>query len=307
MNARAALITGTLMCLALVRAGPCSALSLKTSVAETFMGDVMPGSKLVFSKAKGVKLRVSNSGTNATSVEFAIEIPNERRSKDGFDPWPYPETVRILGGAGDAVMSAGQHRDFDLEVAVPKMMPADGGLYEVDVVVTGRDQDGGMLPLRIRALLSVGRPPSGLIDDNVERPEFTVAPLNSVPDKVPWKSRGEDPGGGSTLKLINASDEDLTISLSPVREWDESVRMAAGVSLVPNPQWLHFEAESIKVRAGAIGRARIWASIPNQSRYVGRRFAFVAAADAVAGGRRTRRYFVYYAVLDGPEGATRAP
>ena len=108
------------------------------------------------------------------------------------------------------------------------------------------------------------------------------------------------------MKLINASEEDLTIALSAVREWDDDVRMAAGALPAPNPQWLHFEMENIKVRAGAIGRVRIWASIPKQTRYIGRRFAFVAAADAVAGGRRTRRYFVYYAVLEGQEDATRA-
>jgi hypothetical protein len=120
--------------------------------------------------------------------------------------------------------------------------------------------------------------------------------------------RGEDdPGGGTTLKLVNAGDEDLTVTLSPVREWDDDVQIKDGYELAPNPRWLRLDPGVVTVRAGAIGRARVWADVPRQARYEGRRMAFIAAVDAESRGRRTRRYYVLYLNLTQMEEEKRAP
>ncbi len=309
MNARAAPSFAALMCLALVRAGPCRALSLRSSAAESFLGDVSPGTAVSVSKATGSGLRVENSGGDPIRVEFRAVSPPPGGCKDGYDPWPHPESVRLEAKARGAELRPGEAAAADLVVTVPRDAALDGGQYEIDVVATAHDRAGASLSLKTRVLLSVGpvlpsaaEPPGGF----AERPGYSASPPRAGPERVPWGRTGSDPGGGTTLKIIEAGDEDLSVSLSPVREWDGNARPEEGFEPAPNPRWLRLEPGVVKVRAGAIGRARVWASVPRQARYAGRRFFFVVALDAVAGGRRTRRYFIYHLETVRPEEKTRA-
>jgi hypothetical protein len=67
-----------------------------------------------------------------------------------------------------------------------------------------------------------------------------------------------------------------------------------GEEPAPNPLWLRTEAGTVKVRAGAIGRARLLARIPREKRYAGRRWYFVAAVDARGAKGAARRWFVLH-------------
>lgn len=279
MNARAAPATGVALCLALVGAGPSHALSLRSSAAESFLGDVSPGAAVAFSKAAGKRLRVENTGRDPARVEFKTVIPRVEGCKDGYDPWPYPDKVRLDWKRAELGPDAAA--EAELVVTAPKDPALIGGQYEIDVVATGYDRAGASLSLRTRVLLSVGAPPaSGDVPPGgwAERPGFNLSP-----------PRG---GSGTTLKLANAGDEALTVSLTPARTWDQDARIPEGYEPAPNPRWLRPEPGVVNVRAGAIGSARIEAHVPRQARYAGRRFAFVVAADAESGGRRTRRWFV---------------
>jgi hypothetical protein len=307
MSARAAPSFGAVLGLALLGAGTGHALSLRSSAAESFLGDASPGTTVVFSRATGAKLRVENSGRDAARLEFKIVPPPAEGLKDGFDPWPYLDRVRATSSRAN--LGPGEGADVELAVTVPKDSALIGGQYQFDVLATGYDPAGASLTLRTRVLLSIGAPlatadaPAGGF---AERPGFTLTPRGAELEKVPWAA-DKDPGDDATFKIVNAGDEDLTVTLSPARDWDDGeARLKDGYDPAPNPRWLRFDPGVVKIRAGAIGRARIGASIPRQTRYAGRRLAFVVAADAVAGGRRTRRYFVLYAVTRDLEEDTRA-
>ena len=293
MSARAAPKFGAVLGLALIGAGTCHALSLRSSAAELFLGDVSPGTTVVVSKATGSKLRVENSGRDVARLEFKAVSPPQGGLRDGFEPWPHPESVRVT--VSRAELKAGEAAEAELSVKVPKDSALIGGQYEFDVMATGFDRAGASLTLKTRVLLSVGAPlppaeaPSGGF---AERPGFTLAPPSAT-------------GKEGTLKLVNAGEEDLTVTFSPAREWSDDVRILDGYEPAPNPRWLRFEPGETKIRAGAIGRARIWAVVPRESRYAGRRLAFVVAVDAVAGGRRTRRYFVLHVNSEPLEEETR--
>ncbi|MBI3564731.1 MAG: hypothetical protein HY079_06005 [Elusimicrobia bacterium] len=282
MRTRAAPLRVAVLSLALVGAGPSHALSLRSSAAESFLGDAAPGTEVVYSKATGRRLRVENSGRDPASVEFEVVLPPPGGCKDGYEPWPHPESVRLRPTPSGAELGPDGAAEADLVVTVPESMAPDGGQYEIDVVATGRDRAGASLSLKTRALLTVGArlasgaaPPGGWAD----RPGFTVSPPRAG-------------GGAATLKLIDAGDETLKVSLTPAREWDEDARIPEGYEPAPNPRWLRLTPSVVEVRAGAIGSARLEAAVPRQERYAGRKFAFVVAADAEAGGRVTRRWFV---------------
>jgi hypothetical protein len=272
--------------LALLGAGPCRALSLRSSAAELFLGDVLPGADLVV-KADDGKLRVENSGRDPIRVAFKVVSPSASGLKDGFDAWPYLDRARATN-ASRAELKAEEAARAGLSVAVPKDPALVGRQFELDVVATGTDRAGATLTLKTRVLFSVGPPlspadpPAG---GYAERPGFALAPPSAS-------------GREATFKIVNASEEDLTVTLAPAREWDDDVRILEGYEPAPNPRWLHVEPGELKIRAGAIGRARVWAEPPKEARYAGRRWAFVAAVDGVAGGRRTRRYFVLHADVE---------
>jgi hypothetical protein len=308
MNARAAPWIGVVVSLALVRAGPSHALSLRSSEAEAFLGDALPGTAVSSSPGGGKVLRVTNTGPKRIRVEFQAVSPPRGTLKDGYDPWPYPDRVRLRASATE--LSPGESAEPGLAVTVPKSKALLGGQYEIDLHATGRDAAGASLTMNTRTLLSVGPPPAGARDAPeggwTERPGFVLSP-ESARETVRW-GRASGPGGGvTTVKLIDAGEEDLRVVLRPARDWDASVRLEPGEEPAPNPHWLRPEPGAVEVRAGAIGRARIEVSVPREERYAGRRWAFVVAADATAGGRTTRRWFVLHVTTPDWEEHTRAP
>lgn len=305
MKSRAAPPFGVVMILALLGVGTSSALSLRSSAAESFLGDVSPGSKVVYSEATGARLRLENTGHESVGLEMLAVPPPKGGLKDGYEPWPYPDRVRLE--LSRALLDPGEEAQVEIAVTVPKEKGLAGGQYQFDVQATAKGRAGASLRLKTRVLMSIG-PPLARAEEGssagfLDRPGFTLSPPSATLEKVPWG----DPGGGMTVKIVNAGDEDLTVSLTPAREWDASARTREGFAPAPNPRWLRFESSVVKVRAGAIGSARIGVVVPRQARYAGRRWAFVAAVDAVAGGRRTRRYFVLNMSTRELEEETQAP
>ncbi len=283
------------MCLVLVRAGPSHALSLRSSAAESFLGDVLPGTAVSVSKATGSRLRVEDSGGEPVRVEFKVVMPPVEGCKDGYEPWPYPAAVRLETNAKRAELKPGESAEAELVVSVPKDMAPDAGQYEFDVVATGRDRAGASLSLKTRVLLSVGAPlasgaspPGG----DADRPGFTVSPPQAGPLTASRHRDAAEDGAEKTLKVVNAGDEELKVSLTAARTWDGDARIPEGREPIPDPRWLRLEPNVVTVRAGAIGSVRIRAVVPREKRYAGRKYFGMVAVDAAAGGRRTRRWFV---------------
>lgn len=292
MIARAASLLGAVLSLVLLGTGTCRALSLRSSAAEVSLGDVLPGNEAV-AKRDGARPRVENTGSEP--IRLAVKaVPSAVSTlKDGWEAWPYPERVRV--NVSRAVIGAGEAADLDVAVKVPAADALRGGQYQFDVLATGTDSAGASLTLKVRALLSVGAPlPQAAASGGkgAEKTGFALSPSRAALEKVPFARTEEGPGAETTVKLVNAGDEEMTVTLSPARDWDETVRPREGYEPAPNPRWLRLEPGVVKIRAGAIGRARIWTSIPREARYAGRRWSFAAAADAESGGRRTRLYFV---------------
>jgi hypothetical protein len=292
---RSALHRAVLSLALLWGAGVAHALSLRSSAAELFLGDVSPGASVVCSHATGSCLHLENAGSEPLRVDVKAVAPPLAELRDGFETWPAPGRIRLA--PTQAALRPGEAAQVEISVPVPKDKALVGGQYEFDVLATASDRGGSSLTLRTQMLLSVGAPlaPPGDVPEEVraERPGFSLAPEGATLEKIPLGRAGKSPGGGTTVKIVNAGDEDVTVTLSPAREWDDATRRRIGkFPPSPDPRWLSVEPAVVKVRAGAIGSARLEVSVPRERRYAGRRWAFVAAVDAAAHGRRTRRYYV---------------
>ncbi len=287
---------GAFLILALfLGAGIGHALSLRSSAAEAFLGDAAPGTSAVLSRATGARLLLENSGADVVRVGLKVVLPPAGDLKDGFDAWPFPGRVRLACAASE--LRPGGAAPVEIVVDVPRDPSLSGGQYQFDVRASASDHAGSSLTLKTRVLLSVGAPLAEAGDipaeGRAERPGLSLAPASAALEKVPLgRTSGRGPGEWTTVKIVNAGDEDLTVSLRPARSWDADGPSLKGQTPGPNPRWLVFEPAVVRVPAGAIGSVRVGVAVPRQARYADRKWTFVAAADAAAGGRRTRRYFV---------------
>ncbi len=287
MSQRATLILSVLS-LALSRAGPCHALSLRSSAAEINLGDVRPGKVPVVGETG--PLSVENTGAEAFMLEVSVADPPADRLRDGYDP--LPDVGKQVAAKGPSrPLEPGGKSELDVKVAIPGGLA--GGQYQFDCLLKGRGSGGSVLTLRTGVTLSVGE------GDPPEIPRepvagFSVSPakahLEGVPLGARAAARSETFRG---LKLANAGETALNVRVRPVRAWDESVRLEDGYTPAPNPQWLK-TGPALRVKPGEVAEASFTLDIPRQKRYRGRRWAFVVAVDAEGGGARGRTWWTLY-------------
>ena len=271
---------------AMLLAADADALSLRSTKAEAFLGDVRPGSRAVFGQAAGAPLGAENAGGEEVDVGFSAASPPPERLKDGYEPLPDLRWVALTGESRR--LGPGERAETDAIVTVPKN--AAGGQYQFDLLLSGRSPGGSGLTLRTAVLLAVG---AGEPEDVPPEPEgsaFTLSPSKGRLERAPLGRAPKDLRGP---KLANAGEEDLVVRLTAVRARPADMRLEEGYTPAPNPLWLT-SGSPVRVPAGGVVEAPLRLLIPARERYRGRRWAFTVAVDASAKGRRGRTWWTLY-------------
>lgn len=291
MRTRAALLVGVFGP-AFLTAGPCHALSLRSSAAEIFLGDARPGSMAVVGNENG-RLSVENTGSEKAQIEISIEHSAPERLKDGYDPLPEIHK-RVAAANVGKPLEPGEKRELDVKVAIPSSRHLDGGQYQFDCLIKGRSAGGSVLAMRTVVTLAVGEGEPPDVPRQAAGEGFSVSPLKAHLDGIPLGVRAAARSGTfRALKLANAGDSELIVRATPVRAWDESVRIEDGYAPAPNPHWLK-PGPALRVKPGEVSEASFTLEIPRQDRYRGRRWAFVVAVDARAGDRIGRSWWTLH-------------
>ena len=287
---RAALVASWLAVLTL-GTGSAEALGLRSSQAELFLGDAKPGETLSSARAPLGPLTAENAGKEPLSLGVSARGAPRSRLRDGFEPLPDLKWVVIPRPSHS--LDPGETAEIGLEARVPDDPRLANGQYQFDAVLAGRTAAGAALELRTAVLLTVGGadpPPAPKEpDDGV----FALTPAKARLEGFPLGARKPDRPYRAAVRIANAGTEELRVTLSPVRSWDESVRFEEGWTPAPNPRWLKAPAP-IRVKPGKVAEAAFELEIPDQPRYRGRRMAFVVAVDARRGGLVTRRWWTLY-------------
>lgn len=265
------------------------ALSLRSTRAEAFLGEVRPGSRVSYSKAVGAPLGVENPGPEPAVVELSFSAPPPERLADGYEPVPDP------GWAAASVRShsldPGENGMTEIVVSVPKDRSLEGRQFQLECDLTGRGPDGGVLKLRTKLLLSVGDgdPP----DCPLAPKEWPVeASPRFVQLRAPLGRASPLIGPGFTgIKLANAGESEATARLAPVRGWPEGISPPPGYPPAPNPRWLS-GGPPMRVPAGTVRTAPLALAVPKDPRYRGKKWAFLLAVDIETGGKRGRTWVV---------------
>jgi hypothetical protein len=253
------------------------------------LGDVRPG-KVSLSGQKG-PLSVVNTGTEKAFIEVTVEAPAPERLKDGYEP--LPDVLKRVGAKGPGhALEPGEKSVLDITAAIPASL--DGGQYQFDCVLKGRNDGGSVLSLRTAVLLAVGE---AVPEDIARQPEdsgFSVSPAKAHLEGIPLGQRAAARSEAfHGLKLVNAGETELVVRVKPVRTWDESMRIEDGYEPAPDPNWLK-AGPALRVKPGKVVEASFELAIPAQKRYRGRKWAFVTAVDAEANGRIGRTWWTLY-------------
>lgn len=266
-------------------------LTLRSTKAEAFLGEVRPGGTASFAGAVGAPLGVENAGGEPARLQFSLALPPSADVPDGYEALPDARWARLTTGATAQALSPGRSRKANIAVRVPKDARLEGGQYAFDCVIKGRNAAGSAVTLKTRVLFAVGSgdPPRA----GPRTPQgFDVSPRAGRMEKVPLGAKTalrDDAFRG--LKLINAGRKALTVRLATVRAWPDDVSPPEGFAPAPNPRWLK-TGPPVRVPAGAVREAALDVFIPAQPRYAGRKWSFLLALDVDDGARRGRRWFV---------------
>jgi hypothetical protein len=293
---RRASVGTSLVLVLLLRTGIGHALSLRNSAAEAFMGDFAPGSAAVYSQATGSRLGLDNVGPDSLRADFKVVLPSAEDLKDGYESWPAPGRIRL--DPTSAEIRPGEAAPIEVYVDVPQDPTFVGRQYQFDVLQTAADRAGSAMTLKTRVLLSIGGPLASVEDvPAAERGAmadfFALTPEAATIDRISMEHDGL-PSQWATVKIVNAGDDDLTVTFRPARSWTKIKADSDYQTAGPNPRWLWFAPSVVKVPAGAIVTARVGVAVPRQPRYAAKKWTFVAAVDATAGQRRARRYFALH-------------
>jgi hypothetical protein len=264
------------------------ALSLRSTRAEAFLGESPPGGTLSYSRALGAPLGVENAGTEPARIELSVAIPPPGELADGYEALPDPSWVRLEKASH--ALEPGARGETDVRVVLPKDARLEGRQFQFHCLFRGRETAGGGLTLRTRLLLAAGAgdPPqtAGAAPEG-----FALLPARGRAEGVPLGRPFAPPSGAGGLKLVNAGTREATVRLSTLRAWPEDFSPPEGFAPAPNPRWLRTGAP-VRLPAGSIASAALELMVPDEPRYRGRRWAFLVAADAEAGGKKGRSLYV---------------
>lgn len=290
MRTRAALIASVLGP-ALFAAGPGHALSLRSSAAEIFLGDVRPG-KVVVASVNG-PLSVENSGGEKALVDVSTELSPPERLKEGYDPLP-DSIMRVVEKSASRWLEPGERRELGLKVVIPRDQSLEGGQYQFDCLLKGRNTGGSELKMRTAVMLAVGPGDPPDISREPEDSGFSVSPAKAHLEGIPLGRRAlvrSEKFRG--LKLANAGESEVVVRMTSVRAWDESMRIEDGYVPAANPHWLKTDGV-IRIKPGEVALTTMTLQIPRQARYRGRNWAFVVAVDVQSAGRSGRTWWTLY-------------
>lgn len=272
-------------------AAEAGALSLRSTRAESFLDAVRPGSRVALSSS-GTPLKVENTGGDPVTLTARAESPPPERLRMGFDPWPYPDEVKVIGPK--RMLDPGASAPVELVIEVPDDRRLEGGQYQFDCALEGRDAEGRRLTLRTAVLLAPGDGEPEEVPRLEDGAGASLSPPRGRLEGVPLGRRTPlNSAGGTGLRIANAGEEDLVVRVRAARAWPEDARVAEGYTPAPNPNWLE-TGPAVTVRAGSVGTVPLAVLIPDQPRYRGRSWQFLVAVDAAGKGRKGRLWWTLF-------------
>jgi hypothetical protein len=264
-------------------------LGLRAARAETVVSGLEPGQSRYLSRLTGMLMRVANLDLGRVDLDMFVSRPADPELKDGYDPLPDLAWLSLLKPKHR--LGPGAEAASDVAITLPADPRLKRGRFQAQLVSTARDGRGGIVSVKARLLLHVGkqRRPGRLQELPDAAGAFQLFGGGQRVKGVPLGRRIALRQYGAVLKVANLSDKNLRLR-AWVAEPDET-DYGEGYAAVPNPEFMAWAPDAMEVPAGGVRELDFTLKIPDQARYAGRRWVFpVIVADEQGGYRRCLWY-----------------
>jgi hypothetical protein len=264
------------------------AMGISLRFVDITLEKVEPGAQFNLRVLKNLPMIVKNLD-NEEGADIVIQavLPNPTEMKDGYEPMPDPNWVRILPDHFHLGPSASA--SSDVVVTIPNDKSLMGRHFECIIWArTDRknvgDTHGVVLQtgLRTRLRMSIGTMgPESLqrekalkklaeIDTN-----FTISPDNLFVSEVEvGKEVDLKRDKKTSLKVINQSDNPIDLKVAPVPA-DPNIIPQGGYANVPDYQWLKISPAKISVNGNSIKELKMTLTVPDQPEYKNKKYMFL--------------------------------
>jgi len=282
------MLTLLLTVLLLQASSQAQALALRGPFPSMFVNDVFVGQTPSAATTRD-RLTVVNTGQDPIGVVMLLEPCPAGELRDGYEPipnlsWIQLDPPRFSLEPGESGVSA-------ILVSPPNDPSLQGGQFELVWRATATVPSSGaeLLPrshifvtiqLGSATVSSITPQAMGGARVPVSVP-FTLSPPGGIADNVPLGRKMNLRDLGFVIKLGNPNSQDEVFSVRSA--CDNSNDSDQVFRCSPNPNFLMPAASTVRVPANSVAEAVFTLQIPNEARYQGRHWVFVAQAAPVNG------------------------
>jgi hypothetical protein len=241
---------------------------------------VDPGTVLNFRQDKSIPYVVINRTDGPVDVAVESQEPDKKALKEGYEPVPKPEWLRII--PDHFHMEKGEVATADVILSVPNDPTLVGRHFQANI--HAHTQGKTFLAVGI---LNTVRFSIGVIGPDSLKKEAALKTLENLDlDLTPQSVKAEGvPLGRSValkdlkagpLKITNRGAETIRLKLSAVTV-DNTLKHPDFDAA--DPAWLTLKPATLKVKSNRIEEAAMFLNIPNVPENRGRKFMFVVRAE----------------------------
>ena len=272
-------------------------LGMSTRFGLVTLENLLPGTTVNTREAANLPYVI----TNRSDVPLTVKIVVERPGKDlGMEKLGYeviPDTSWVRLDRTELEAAPGQDVGADVVLHVPDDDRWLGKRYQVNLHATG--QGPGMFGVGLMSVLRFSvasrRPTADELAqrsrvEKLGRVDFDLTPTDLTLEDVPL-GRPVDVAKeyGRTLKVSNPNDEPLLFELKAATAREEEMGVVQGYENPPEAGFLKLESGTLKLAPDSIRKVGFVLDIPDEPRWRGRSWQFLAVGEAAGAPVALRR------------------
>ena len=228
--------------------------------------------------------QVTYRGESEAEVVIDVEVPAKEQTKDGYEPIPDASWVQLTNNR--FILGPGESGYTDVIITVPNDKTLCGKKYQVNLY-THTAPGAGQLVVGVavtsRLLISIS-PSEETLQEMQERKKgklvanlsFKVMPDKIVVEDIPIGRKVDlKKLKGMSLKILNPSDEKLSLLVKSVAQSESLVSGEKGYEFTPDPNFLKLSRRKVKVAPNTIAEEKLYLDFPDKPEFQDKRFLLV--------------------------------
>jgi len=268
---------------------------IKMNYAEVVLQNLSIGGTYNMTKVANLPLKITNNTERDQIFELSVIQPiMGSRLKPGYQPIPDSDWIKLKDK--EVEIKSKSFYITDVIISIPDDKKLLGQKYQVNIQSKQKPKGGGMsLTLAIKGRLLFSVAPVKLDVDKVHNTkidlDFSITPprveLKDIPlgkknkvvaDKEQW------------IKLKNTSKKTTTYYLESLNPKDTVIALDSGYEACPDPTFLTFAKEKIKLNKDQEKPMEMYIQIPDLPEHRGKQYEFLGSVR-IGKGMSGIRYF----------------